>query len=78
MHGRRGLALALTACKGAEPLGGEQPKTEIFVLVDLSETWHDKENAEVERKNQNLLRTIGRGISLYADSAEPPYLFNIG
>lgn len=68
------LLLAMAACSAEEPLGGEQPKTEIFVLVDLSETWHDKANPEVVAKNQGLLRTIGHGIALHADAAEPPVL----
>lgn len=64
-------ATVLVSCD-SEPLGGEQPKTEIFVLVDLSKTWHDPADAAKEQATRELLQEVGEGIALAADTTEPP------
>jgi hypothetical protein len=45
------------------------PKMEVFVLVDLSATWH---NSVSDARNETLLGEIGSGIALSAESSEPP------
>lgn len=47
----------------------EVPSLEVFVLVDLSETWH---NAASDDRNLHVLQEIGAGIVQAADNREPP------
>jgi len=61
-------ALVLVGCK--KNVGdAAQPHEEVFVLVDLSETWH---NDHTDSRNETLLSEIGQGISLSADTVQPP------
>ena len=65
-----GICACLSACDSA-PAGAEQPRNEAFLLVDLSETWN---NPTYVTRNQRTLDEIGGGLSLAADTLEPPYL----
>jgi hypothetical protein len=61
--------MLLSACSD-DPPGAEQSKTDVFVLVDLSATWHNTENAD---RNSRVLRELGEGLAaLTADAWEPP------
>ncbi len=55
-------------CQGGAA-DAEQPKAEVFVLVDLSETWHSPATA---RRNERLLAEVGEGIAAQAGAMEPP------
>ena len=72
-----GISLALLligpGCTGPAP-GSEPAKTEIYVLVDLSGTWHTPADQVNEAKNRRLLQEIGEGIALSTDTSEPPIL----
>ena len=58
-------AIVLGGCKSSNT-----PTNEIFVLVDLSETWHN--TAQFER-NKRVLEEVGEGVvSAAADSLTPP------
>jgi hypothetical protein len=60
----------LSGCK-EEVKGGEAVKSEVYVLVDLSETWLNP--SEIER-NRRLLTAIGQGAGLVAPTVPQPYL----
>lgn len=66
-----GLAASISSCDQS-PLGGEAPRSEIFVLVDLSETWHNAQDDTP--RNARILAEIGEGIAIAAENAEPPIL----
>ena len=68
------VAALVAGCGKQTPLGGEQAQTEVYVLVDLSETWHDPAQAAKEAVNRQLLQEVGEGIALVAEDAEPPVL----
>lgn len=71
--------MTLTLCVGcsndgavsSDIPGAELPKAEIFVLVDMSETWF---NPESHSRDSRVLREIGYGISSFAIDTEPPVL----
>lgn len=64
------LLLASAACqKPSDAPGAEQPKVEIYVLVDLSLTWlNDRSKAH----NRDVLSEVGEGIASYATNVEGP------
>lgn len=62
------ICALLSACSDESP-GAEQSKTDVFVLVDLSATWHNSESSD---RNARVLRELGEGLALMADAWEPP------
>ena len=68
---RAGLVAVLLA---AALLGGceresNEPRAQVYVLVDLSQTWH---NPASDPRNMAVLSEIGAGIAAVADDFEPP------
>lgn len=63
------LATLLAGCGGSGSPDTEPPKVQIYVLVDLSETWN---NPSTAARNEQLLSEVGEGIAAVADNAEPP------
>jgi hypothetical protein len=63
-----GLGLLLGACEGGAP-DAEQPRSETYVLVDLSETWQNPTDRD---RNQRVLAEVGQGIAVVAETVEPP------
>ncbi len=61
-------ALFAQALGGCSEVAGV-PKTQIYVLVDLSGTWTNDQQAS---RNQEVLRETGYGIALATDSLEAP------
>lgn len=59
------LVLACLAGSCEEP----PPGTQIYVLVDLSETWF---NEPSRARNERVLRELGQGIASYAEEAAVP------
>lgn len=47
----------------------DQPKNEVFVLVDLSETWNNPSNLI---RNRSVLTEIGGGLAEFVESMQPP------
>ncbi len=71
MNRRSVLAFALAGlagCSGGVP-NAEEAKAEIYVLVDLSETWHNPASTD---RNKRILAEIGAGIAAVAENFEPP------
>jgi hypothetical protein len=63
------LALAAPLWLSGCDEGQETPVTQIFVLVDLSQTW---DRPEQQERNDQVLKEVGHGISLAANDLEPP------
>jgi hypothetical protein len=69
------VAVSASGCKGrssavqSEVRGAEQPKAQIYILVDMSETWFNAQSAPL---NATVLKEIGEGIAAYAENADPP------
>jgi hypothetical protein len=67
-----GVAMALGACGGRTGDGvpaAQSPTTEMFVLVDLSETWLTPTS---KGRNLRLLQEIGGGAAMASETFEPP------
>ena len=61
------LCVAVGACDAGPP-GGDDPQHQIYVLIDLSETWHNPANLN---RNQQTVREIGAGIAEAATDLAP-------
>lgn len=62
--------VALASC-AQEIRGGEAVQSEVYVLVDLSQTWFNPAN---EPRNRKLLSVVGQGAGLMATDVPTPYL----
>lgn len=65
------LALALVSLVGVVGCeeGQETPATQVYVLVDLSQTWAREEQGS---RNQQVLAEVGHGIALASGDLETP------
>lgn len=71
MNRRAFVAATLTTLCGLAPAACNSPshRGQIYVLVDLSETWFNRDSAAL---NKDVLQVVGRGIADFAENAEPP------
>ena len=63
------FSIVLAGCGESGSPDTEPPKVQVYVLVDLSETWN---NPSTAARNQQILAEVGEGIAAVADSEEPP------
>lgn len=74
MSFRASLALLIAVACGSCAAGTSTPKTQVFILVDLSKTWHNPNNPDQHERNLRVLQEVGHGVAIAADEMEQPIL----